>query len=187
MEKTKQLKVLKANELIEASYKLTTQEQRIILTMISKLDPWEEKEFTTIRVYVKDFIEMIGVKGKSKYKEIIDITKKLREKTVVINKAKSKLVVGWLSSAEYFPGKGYVELEFSPKMRPYLLQLKQYTLYNFKDVMQLKVSYSIRFYELLKQYQKIRSDRYFEIDDLKKYWGSISTDINCMLTLSAEF
>ena len=171
MEKSKNLTVLKANELIEASYKLTTQEQRIILTMISMLDPWEEREFNTIRVYVKDFIEMIGVKGKSKYEEIIEVTKKLREKTVVIDKANSKLVVGWLSSAEYFPGKGYVELEFSPKMRPYLLQLKQYTLYNLRDVMRLKASYSVRIYELLKQYQKLRGDRYFEIVDLKETLG----------------
>lgn len=169
--KKKELKIHKANELIEASYRLTTQEQRIILLMISMLNPYDEKEFQALRINIKNFIELVGVKGKSKYEEIFAITAKLRKRNLIIRKKDSELIIGWLSSAEYFKGQGYVELEFSPKMKPYLLQLKElYTPYSLKDVIQLKVSYSVRIYELCKQYQKF-GERYFELEELKTILG----------------
>jgi plasmid replication initiation protein len=77
----------------------------------------------------------------------------------------------WLASAEYFIGQGYMELEFSPKLKPYLLQLKErFTTYRLHNVMQLRSVYSIRIYELLKQYALIGT-RLFELDDLKFILG----------------
>ena len=34
------------------------------------------------------------------------------------------LLANWISSAEYKKGEGIIALSFSPKLKPYLLQLK---------------------------------------------------------------
>ncbi len=57
------------------------------------------------------------------------------------------LKLQWLASAEYFEGSGYVELEFSQKLKPFLLQLKdRFTKYQLEYALKLKKSYSIRIY-----------------------------------------
>jgi plasmid replication initiation protein len=165
-----QLTVRKANRLVEASYKLTLQEQRIILLLASMINSTDEA-FHVYRIAIKEFIELTQVKGKSKYEEIKQITKKLRERTLIIQTDNSELQIGWLSSSEYFTGAGYVELCFDPKLKPFLLRIKDnFTPYLLKNVITLKSAYSIRLYELLKQYQKI-GERRFELDKLKNILG----------------
>lgn len=165
-EHNKQL-IVKSNQLVESSYKLTTQEQRIILLMASMIKS-EDEDFKLYRIDINRFMNLIGVTGHSKYSEIQTTTEKLLEKVLIIRDGESVLQLSWLSSAEYFKGKGYVELEFSPKLRPYLLQLKdRFTSYQLKNVIRLKRSYSVRLYELLKQYEKI-GERYFLLENFKK-------------------
>lgn len=171
IEKKNQL-VVKSNHLIEASYKLTLQEQRIILLMASMVRP-DDHDFQLYRIDVRDFNKIIGVKNTAIYTEIKEITKKIQERVLVIRdlKEERELQIGWLSSAEYFEKQGYVELEFSPKLKPYLLELKsKFTKYQLKNVAGLKSAYSIRIYELLKQYQLI-GERYFELEEFKKTLG----------------
>ena len=163
--------VVKSNHLVEASYRLTTQEQRIVLVMASMVKP-EDEDFQRYRINVKDFNKLIGVKNES-YEETKEITKKLLERVLIIKDllSNSELQIGWLASAQYFHGKGYVELEFSPKLKPYLLELKErFTKYQLKNVLSLKSSYSIRIYELLKQYERI-GERYFNLDEIKNTIG----------------
>lgn len=169
--------IVKSNEMIEASYKLTLQEQRIILYMASKIMP-DDEDFKPVRLYIDEFLKMIQVDGKSKHKEIEEITNKLRKRDLIIKKPESTLQIGWLSSAEYFYGKGFVELEFSPKLKPYLLQLKErFTKYQLASVIRLKHSYSIRIYELLKQYETI-GWRYFVLEELKQILGITPDEYN---------
>lgn len=168
--------VVKSNYLIEASYRLTTQEQRIIFIMASMVRP-DDQDFHCYRINVQDFNRLVGVKNQAGYTETKEITKRLLERVLIIRdlKTDSELQMGWLASAQYFHGKGYVELEFSPKLKPYLLELKsRFTAYQLKNVLRLKSSYSIRIYELLKQYEKIK-ERYFEYEELKRLLG-ISDD-----------
>ena len=147
--------IVKSNRLVEARYRLSLQEQKIILTMISKIGK-DDEDFKTINFNVREFAELIGVRPDSYYNELKQITKGLLEKALIIRSEKRELQVGWLSSAEYYEGKGIVELEFSPKMKPYLLQLRDaFIKYQLKNVMPLRSTYSIRIYELLKQYENI--------------------------------
>ncbi|MDX1920077.1 MAG: replication initiation protein, partial [Candidatus Caenarcaniphilales bacterium] len=81
------------------------------------------------------------------------------------------LQVSFLSSAEYMDGSGYVELCFDPKLKPFLLQLKEcFTTYDIRNVLSLKSAHSIRMYELLKQYEPIGS-RTIDVDELKHMLG----------------
>jgi len=166
--------IVKSNRLVEARYRLSLQEQKIILTMISKIGK-DDEDFKTINFNVREFAELIGVRPDSYYNELKQITKGLLEKALVIRSEKRELQVGWLSSAEYYEGKGLVELEFSPKMKPYLLQLRDaFIKYQLKNVMPLRSTYSIRIYELLKQYENI-GKRTFAFDEFRKIIG-VSSD-----------
>ena len=138
--------------------------------MASMIKP-EDEDFQLYRIDIKYFMELAGLKDKNSYAEVKDVTQKLRERTLLIKKSESELQIGWLSSAEYFDGKGYVELEFSPKLKPYLLKLKEFfTKYQLKHIIRLRGSYSVRIYELLKQYAGI-GERTVQLEDLRTMLG----------------
>lgn len=166
----KNLVVRKSNDLVEASYKLSTAEQRVILFLISMIQP-NDKDFREYVLPIKEFIEMAGLQHKGEYGEIKEITKRLLGRVLEITTPTGLLQVAWLSSAEYQDGAGRVILNFDKKLKPYLLQLQdRFTKFGLYQVMRLKSSYSIRLYELLKQYTKLR-ERNFLIDDFRARMG----------------
>jgi len=158
--------LVKSNNLVEASYRLTAVEQKIILTLVSVIKK-EDKEFQRYRFKTSNFLALLGIQDQSKYKEIPEIAEGLMKKIITIQEGKNTLKVAWLSGVKVLNGEGIVEMEFSPYLKPYLLQLKdKFTSYKLKAVIQLKSAYSVRFYELLKQYEKI-GERTFELKKLR--------------------
>lgn len=158
--------VVKSNELVQARYDLSLNEQKIILYAVSKLDR-EKEDFNILSLDIRDFFKLLGT-TKERYTEVREIVRELREKEVIINTDKGEIITGWLSSMEYVKNKGIIELEFSKKLIPYLLQLKEkFTRYQLKNILYLSNKYSIRIYELLKQYENI-GNRTFAVDELKK-------------------
>jgi plasmid replication initiation protein len=60
----------------------------------------------------------------------------------------------WVSGAQYAPGEGYVELNFSPEIAPHLLGLRQqFTTYRIRHAAAFDTVYAWRLYELLKSWQ----------------------------------
>ncbi len=55
--------VTKSNALITASYDLSLEEQRIVITLASLVQP-EDEEFKSYRFSIKEFIELLGIKDK---------------------------------------------------------------------------------------------------------------------------
>ena len=162
--------VTKSNVLITTRYTLTVQEQRIVLLIISLIQP-EDKDLVFYKIPVKKFNEIIGIKGESSYSELKNIVEKLRSRTFSIERNNGFLTTGWISSADYISGDSHIEIMIDPKLKPYLLNLKQYfTSYKLKNIIKLKSIFSIRIYELLKQFEKIK-ERAFEIDELKEILG----------------
>ncbi len=162
-------KVVKSNQLIEASYKLSVQEQRIILLLASMVKRTDD-DFKLYKIKIKDFMEIVGVKDIGKYKEIQEQTKQLVKKELtIIKKDGNPLQMTWLASADYY--KGYVELEFSVKLKPYLLKLKdRFASYQLKNVIGLRGRYSIRIYEILKANQ-YKGEANYTIEELKTMLG----------------
>lgn len=169
MVKNKKL-IVKSNFIVEASYKLTLGEQRVIYVLTSMIKP-DDKEFKTYRLTVKEFAEILGTKNKDLYSRVSQYVEGLRERDLTIVKEKSILKTKWLSSAEYFIDDGYVELCFDPKLKPYLLMLKErFTKLSLEQMVSFKSQYSGRIYELLKQYESI-GQRSFKVDELKSLLG----------------
>jgi plasmid replication initiation protein len=150
--------VTQSNNLIEARHTkpLTAREQKIVLTMVSMIQPTDEA-FMDYRISIREFHEMLGLSGREHYTQIKEIIKELMSKTIEIPQADGGwLFTNWVASAEYIKGKGIIELSFSPKLLPYLLQLKnQFTSYRLSNILSLKSTYSIRMYELMKKWQHL--------------------------------
>jgi len=164
--------VVKDNKLIQASYKLGSVEQKIVLSMISKIN-MKDQEFNVLEFDLDYFAEHIGIKSHKGWVDFLEETLiKLRSKTIVIREPDdSRIVSGWLSAGKIDPDKKKIKLEFSNLLKPYLLQLKEkFTRYQLKAVMNLSGSYSFRIYELVKQFQGGKKEWtvQFYIKQLKK-------------------
>ncbi len=148
--------IVKSNKLIEAQYRLNLIESRLVLKLASTIEKYD----TDFKIYTFKVADLLAEfeMGKENYHQIGESTKSLLKRLLVIRTSDNlkELQINFLSSAEYDHRKGTVELCFDPKLKPYLLQLKEnFTSYRLEYVKRLKKVYAIRFYEFFKQYQKI--------------------------------
>ncbi len=168
-------KVTKSNRIIEARYRLSLLEQRFLLLMASYIQP-DDTDFRYYRVKIKELFKVLGLENnKRAYQYLKEVVQGLQTKVLIIKKSidgkDRDLRVSWVASSEYFDKEGIVEFEFSEKLKPYLLHLQsEFTTYQLKNVIKLKSVYSIRIYELLKQYEKLKK-RVFEVDEIKRILG----------------
>ncbi len=169
------IKVYKANILIEARYDLNLTEQKLILYSASKVDSFTGDNFTLLQISIADFFEVAGVGKDSKNHQYIKETAEgLMDKVLHIKRPHGGwLMLNWVASCEYKPGEGIIELEFSQKMKPYLLGLEEhYKGYPLREVMQLNSKYSIRLYELLIQWEHTRHKSLtIAVEELRKKMG----------------
>lgn len=163
----------KSNALIEASYKLTLQEQRFLLVCISRIKsgvdaPSAELQKTMIITAAElydAFPDMGRQHAEAKLKEAID---RLWDRSVIIRGKSKREEFRWVQyRAQYLKGEAKVEITFSDAIMPYLTQLKgQFTRVVVKNVSSLSSTYSIRIYELLQQFRST-GDRTIALDDFR--------------------
>lgn len=164
--------VVKSNQLIEARYRLSLQESRVILWLLMQICP-DDEDFKQHKIDIKEFAKMIGAEVDNQYSKLRSVTKRLMQRAIEIYNPEKKewLQVSWLSSIKYQSTKGCVLLRFDPELKPYLLKLKgHFTKLEVADLLQLKSIYSIKIFELLKQYESIKK-RKISVEDLRAYCG----------------
>lgn len=190
--KDKNLIICKSNAVIEAGYRLSLNEQRLVLACIGQVNSTEELLITdSFELSAKDFASLFAVSEDRAYSELKEVAKNLYQRSLTIysplpNKPiYSKLETRWISSIAYAPSAGKILLRFAQDMLPYLGNLKgNFTKYELKHIADMKSVYGIRLYELLMQWRttgkreieiqwlkerfKIE-DNYAAIKDLKKY------------------
>ena len=166
--------VVQSNQLIEAKYRLSVEEQKIVRILISRIDR-NDKDFNSYEFRIKDLASLLGMEHKDPYRVLQNITERLMSRILKFYnpETRSLLQASWLSSAEYKEGEGTVILCFDPKLKPLLLQLQLYfTKYELENVMQLKGQYSIRFYEFRKSYLgRKKNEVIFTLQELHETLG----------------
>lgn len=156
--------VTKSNYFImNSSYDLSLEEQKLILTLASMVQP-EDEEFKSYIFKISDFMELLGVANQAKYTEIPKITKELMKKVFEIEEGNKIIQTAWLSGAIYEKGTGYVTLKFNPDLKPYMLKLNtMFTQYKLANILSMKSKYSPRIYEILKC-NEFKKQGYIEIE-----------------------
>jgi len=158
--------VYKDDYLIEASYKLTLIEQRLMIYCISKINPKKPERKLTISV--EDFIKQYpDIDKKNAYRQIKQAIDSLGERWIKVKDPKCIEKIRWISSKKYYLDQGSAAISFSDEVMPYLCQLeKQFTKYQLHNISAFKRTYSIRLYELLTQYRTLKS-RVLNVIDLR--------------------
>lgn len=178
--------VRKSNWLVTASYKLTLNEQRLVLTAIAKL-PFDSKEIKRrVVITAKEMLDCFPDIGeKHVYNEMEKASDNLFQRWIRIEDPNQVDKFRWITAkTTYKKGEGQIGFSFSPEILPYLQQLKeQFTKYRLGDISSLKSIYSIRLFEMLMQFQNTGialidvqefkerlgiSDKYADYRNLKK-------------------
>lgn len=189
-EKTVLKLVRKSNELVEARYKFDIWETRVFTKMLTMVRR-DDADFQNYRIYLKDMVKEFSLENNNDaYERLRAGAMKLMSKVVKVVRPTDEglmelntpIVVGvekLLSPNKTVEDARFIDISFHPKMKPFLLSLQsRYTTYDVRNIHTLPSAYSIRIYELLKQYQKIGKRR-FLVQELKEIIGVIEEiDVN---------
>lgn len=162
------LTVVKANSLIEASYRLTLDEMRLLALTIGTMNPKSDQQVFEFSVseFVNQFPE---VNADRAYMQIKSAIERISERWVKTEDERHVTKFRWVSSQTYFKKEGRFKIALTNEIMPYLTQLKgQFTQYQLNHISGFSSVHAIRLYELFTQYKRL-GDRYISVEDLKKW------------------
>ncbi|MCL2426823.1 MAG: replication initiation protein [Oscillospiraceae bacterium] len=170
-EKERSYMVVKRNDLIQKSrHQLSLQEQKIILYMISKIQPGDKK-FTRQIFSIAEFCQICGLDSDNggNYAYIKKALQSLRDRSVWVTlEDGSETTLAWVNKVTINKRSGLIRLVLDEDMKPFLLDLKEsFTQYELLNTLAMRSQYSVRLYELLKSYQ-YRQSIVFDIDELRR-------------------
>ena len=141
--------VTQSNNLIEARYSITKNEQLILCAMMSFINP-NDTDFLTYKTSISQFVNLLNVDNKSATREIRGVIKRLLSRVLEIETPHGWEMFQWVSFAKVDMEKDELLLRFHDKLKPYLLELKgRFTKLKLQEVVKLKSVYSIRMYQIL--------------------------------------
>lgn len=160
--------VRKSNALIDGQYKHGLQEQRILLTILSKIgftDDLNQKyrvKWSEIMTATKGFTDTC--------KKIETVCESLRIKSIRLDKGNSIHGFGFVAEYEILRNEQCVDFILSPGMREQLLDLLSrghFTLYNLQCVLSLPSTHSVRMYEILRSRAFMKQPVEIDLEKLK--------------------
>lgn len=168
----------KSNWLIEASYKMSLQEQRFILSCIGKLDSRQPVP-RTMTLTAQELLANFPDIGKTNVENVLkDAVDKLWQRSVIVSDPEQTEEFRWIDKRiRYHKGEARVMVRFSEDIAKYLTQMsEQFTKVALRNVSGLKSSYSIRIYELCQQFirTKIREISVDKFRDIMQIQSSYS-------------
>ena len=178
MKRGNSMLVTKANAIVEASYRLTLQEQRLVLFCVAQVDsriPLEEQR--TFTVEATPFRETFGLSSEKVYEELKDAAVRLFERKVTMSDAQTgqETLLRWVSMIRYQNRRGRVVLNFSPEMLPFISALKdRFTSYPLESVARLTSTFAIRLFEVLAQYAGL-GRRQISVEQLRRWLDCVDS------------
>lgn len=167
--------VVQSNEIVEANYKLTAAEQKVILNLIAQLDTTKE-DFEVGRISAKSLSDACGFDQKNGYRQLQRVVKKLMNRSIILQRRDGSGWYGshWVQTCDYVRlRKGnndcsYIEFEMDRRLCPHFLQLRERFLKTeLRSLVCFKHVYSTRFYMIFRNRVKIGHMRY-TFDELRK-------------------
>lgn len=162
--------VVKSNDFVEACYKLTLDEMRVLLLTIGKIDPTVKNHHRDFEFTVAEFAECFGADEKSAYIQVQKAIDRLSGRLVVVEKNdKLQRKVTFLTEQVYFYGEGRFQVILHEKLMPLVSDIKEkFTKYNLGFIAKFNSFHAIRLYEILAQQRRL-GFREIELDTLKNW------------------
>ncbi len=163
--------IRKSNDLVEGRYRFDIWEMRIFTKMLTMIKH-DDQDFKEYRIYLKDVVKEFQLDNKNAYALLKEGAIRLTKKEIRIvrstEEGDKEFVTNIAVGVDSFLNNGnYLDISFHPKMKPFLLQLQsQFLMYDIRNVLSIQSSFSVRMYELLKQYETI-GKRLFQVQELK--------------------
>lgn len=182
MEDREKPTVVKANALVQAGYRLSLGEQRVLLSAITQIR--RDEEPTDQQLYSVDANALMDLTGRSAqqaYRELADAAERLYRREVRIVGGPNGSMEGpdgtrvtmtrWVQQVDYIRNEGRVELRFSTAILPYLTMLKkEFTKYKIRHIAGMRSTHGVRLYELLQQWRQ-EGEREIELEEFKRMFG----------------
>lgn len=182
--------VRQSHELVEANYKLTAAEQKIILNFIAQIDS-SKTELDVMRIGAKSLSDACGFNPQSGYRQLQTTLKKLLNRSIILQRRDGSGWYGthWVQSCDYVRAEdgdsdcSYVEFEMDNRLYPHFLQLRERFLKSdLKSLVSFSHVYSTRFYMIFKNRLKIGHVRYsfdeiIKLLELSKTYAKRTTNI----------
>lgn len=159
--------------LVNAKYKLNTSEIKFILTALSQIDT-DDKEFKEYEIKVSELeAKLQSEQNETRLKQF---AKRLMSKPLEVPTNDGWIIFNWFSKIQYVKGQSKFIVRIDKDLKPYLLELKErFVKYNLRYILPLTSNYSIRLYQLLKEYEKLtrRTFTVVELQDLLQVPNSL--------------
>ena len=163
------ISVVKSNSLIDASYKLNLQAQKLVLACLGKVDSRGQisKEMT---LTAAEYSELMGVPNA--HRELYLAVDALYGATISLKEGNADKELRWIQSkSKKIKGAGSITITWSDDVLKYISQLKsRFTTYKLRHIAELQSVHSIRLYELLMRFNKTNIRR-IELEDFKSSLG----------------
>lgn len=150
--------------LVNAKYKLTASEIKFIMIALAQINA-DDKEFKEYEIKVSELeLKLQSEQHETRLKQFV---KKILSKPLEVPTNDGWIVFNWFQDIEYIRGQAKFKVSISKKLMPYLLELKErFVQYNLGYILPLSSNYSIRLYQLLKEYEKL-TRRTFTVKELQ--------------------
>lgn len=143
------------NKLIEARYKLSLEEQRLLFVVASQIEK-DDEEFKEYKIKIKDLESNLSVK---KHSQIKQVAERMMSRTLTVfdaNNPKDFTVYNLFDKIRYINKEACLSARLHRDLKPFFLKLKhEFTRANKDLLVRFKSKYTSRLYlDLKKEYDK---------------------------------
>lgn len=181
--------VVHSDKITKGRSKLNLQEMKAFLATITTIDAKNDAEFKEVTLTRQEFCSDTNLYND--YRNVKSICQKLLKQVYEIEHIEDgkRIYQGFTIYQRfiYDEKKQEIRFKFNDDMRPYLLELTQkFTKYQIKNIINMTSKYSIRTYQLLKDFRDIKRHIEFELEDFcdklevpksKRLWALLNRDI----------
>ena len=152
--------IVKSNNLIEGSYKLTTSENRLIDLALSNLEVVmldknlsaedvksliKQKDFELLYVYVSDYKKEYNIKNNTIYSELVETANRLYNRNITYLENNDLVKKRWVITCKIAEDRSAVAIQFHPDLISDLLVFKSdYTRFDFDVKKYIRSYYACR-------------------------------------------
>ncbi|WP_187696399.1 RepB family plasmid replication initiator protein [Xanthovirga aplysinae] len=162
---------MKSNKLVESRSDFTLTQQRAILLAMVQIKP-DSQELGEYKIHIADVLGLPKekkLKG-AQYRQVRESLEQLTKTSIdILDSDEQWDSRNFISRVRKVEGNDFIYIKFSAEVKEFLIGLtEKFTKYSLRNVSQLKKVYSIRLYELCKQYESLgeRKIEYMRFRDM---------------------